>query len=35
MEWNDAAGYDLSERLKANLVVEILVERSLGSVLKH
>ena len=35
MEWNDAAGYGLSETLRANLVVEIMVERSLSSVLKY
>jgi hypothetical protein len=35
MEWNDATAYYLSEKLKANLVVEIMVERSLSSVLKY
>lgn len=35
MEWNDAAGYGLSETLRANLVVEIMVERSLSSILKY
>jgi hypothetical protein len=35
MEWNDTTGYDLPEKLKANLVVEILVERSLSTVLKY
>jgi hypothetical protein len=35
VEWSDAVGYDLSEKLKANLVVEILVERSLSTVLKY
>lgn len=35
MEWNDAVGYDLAGELKANLVVEVLVERSLSSVLKY
>jgi len=35
MGWNNAAGYDLAETLKANLVVEILVERNLSSVLRY
>jgi hypothetical protein len=35
MGWNNAAGYDLSETLKANLVVEILVERNLSTVLRY
>ena len=35
MGWNNAAGYDMSEALKANLIVEILVERDLSSVLKY